>query len=127
MTTREIVTAYIRAIEAQAPDVEARFLHPDVELIEHPNRISPAGQRADLAGMRAMAERGRKVMASQRYEIRHMIVEGDRAAVQFVWTGTLAVAAGPLPAGHVMQAQICSVIELKDGKVWRQEQYDCYL
>ncbi len=127
MTTREIVTAYIRAIEAHDPDVEARFLHPDVELTEHPNRISPAGMHADLAGMRAAGERGRKLMASQRYEIRHMIVEGDRAAVQMVWSGTLAVATGPLPAGHVMQAQLCSIIELKDGKVWRQEQYDCYV
>lgn len=127
MTTREIVTAYIRAIEAQEPDIEARYLHPDVQLTEHPNRILPAGLRSDLAGIRAAGERGRKLMASQRYDIRDIIVEGDRAAVQFVWSGTLAVAAGPLPAGHVMQAQICSIIELKDGKVWRQEQYDCYL
>jgi ketosteroid isomerase-like protein len=127
MTTREIVTAYIRAIEAQDGEAVARYMHPDIEVTEHPNRISPAGLRADLAGVRTAWERGRKFMADQRYDIRHMIVEGDRAAVQFVWSGTLAVAAGSLPAGHVMQAQICSIIELKDGKVWRQEQYDCYL
>jgi hypothetical protein len=52
MTTREIVTAYIRAIEAHAPDEVARHMHSDFE--------------------------------------------------------------------------VCSVIELKDGKVWRQEQYDCF-
>lgn len=127
MTTREIVTAYIRAIEAHDTEAVTRYLHPDVELTEHPNRISPAGLRADLAGMRAAGERGKALMASERYEIRGMIVEGDRAAVQITWSGTLAVAAGPLPAGHVMQAQICSIIELKDGKVWRQEQYDCYV
>jgi ketosteroid isomerase-like protein len=66
-------------------------------------------------------------MASQRYEIRQMTVEGDRAAVQMLWSGTLKIAAGPLPAGHVMRAEICSIIELRDGKVWRQEQYDCFL
>lgn len=126
MTTREFVTAYLRAIEAQDTDVEDRFLHPEIELIEHPNRMSPAGQRADLAAIRAMGERGRKLMASQRYEIHQIIAEGDRAAVQFTWSGTLAVAAGPLPAGHVLRAEICSIIELKDGKVWRQQQYDCY-
>jgi ketosteroid isomerase-like protein len=86
-----------------------------------------SGIAADRGGMRAAGERGRKLMASQRYEIRHMIVEGDRAAVQMVWSGTLAVAAGPLPAGHVMRAHVCSIIELKDGKVWRQEQYDCFV
>jgi ketosteroid isomerase-like protein len=127
MTTREIVTAYIRAIEAHDPDAEARYLHPDVELTEHPNRVSPAGMHADLARIRAAGERGRKLMASQRFEIRHMIVEGDRAAVQIAWSGTLAVAAGALPAGHVMRAHVCSIIELKDGKVWRQEQYDCFV
>lgn len=127
MTTREIVTAYIRAIEAHDTDAATRHMHPDVELTEHPNRISPAGRRVDAAGLRVLGEQGKKLMASERYEIRQMIVEGDRAAVQMLWSGTLAVAAGPLPAGHVMQAQICSIIELKDGKVWRQEQYDCYV
>jgi len=76
--------------------------------------------------MRAAGERGAALMARERYEIRAMIVEGDRAAVQLAWSGTLAVAAGPLPAGHTMRAQICSVITVRDGKIWRQEQYDCF-
>lgn len=126
-TTAEIATAYIRAIEAHRTDEVASYLHPDIELTEHPSRVVPAGRRLDRAGIVAASERGAKLMASQRYDIRHMIVEGQRAAVQFAWSGTLAVAIGTLPAGHVMRAQICSIIELVDGKVWRQEQYDCYL
>lgn len=126
MTTREIVTAYIRAIEAHDLDEVARHLHPEVENLEHPNKLLPAGKRHDRAAMRAAGERGKAALASERYEIRGMIIEGDRAAVQIAWSGTLAIAAGPLPAGHVMRAQICSIIELRDGKVWRQEQYDCF-
>ena len=126
MTTRDIVTAYIQAIEAQQLDKVAELLHPDVENLEHPNKLLPAGKHYDLAALRAAGERGRALMASQRYEIRQMIIEGDRAAVQIAWSGTLAVAAGPLPAGHVIRAQICSIVELRGGKVWRQEQYDCY-
>jgi ketosteroid isomerase-like protein len=126
MTTRDIVTAYIRAIEARDRAALDQLFHPEYENREHPNKLSPAGKHYDLAAIRAAAERGAKVIASERYEIRAMIVEGDRAVVQMVWSGTLAVAAGPLPAGHVMRAQICSIIELKDGKVLRQEQYDCY-
>jgi predicted ester cyclase len=126
MTTREIVTAYIQAIEARRTDEVAGYQHPEYENLEHPNKLNPAGKRYDLAASRGAAERGRQVIASERYEIRSMIVEGDRAAVQMVWSGTLAIAAGPLPAGHVMRAQICTVIELKDGKIWRQEQYDCF-
>jgi ketosteroid isomerase-like protein len=127
MTTREIVTAYIQAIESMQPDAVEPLLHPDMENLEHPNKVTPAGKRYDVAALRAAGERGRAVMASQRYEIRQMTVEGDRAAVQMLWSGTLKIAAGPLPAGHVMRAEICSIIELRDGKVWRQEQYDCFL
>jgi len=126
MTTREIVTAYIAAIEAHDLEAVAGYLHPDVENVEHPNKLLPAGRRYDKVAMRAAGERGKAAMSRERYEIRQMIVEGSRAAVQIAWSGTLAVAVGPLPAGHVMQAQICSVIEVKDGKVWRQEQYDCF-
>jgi ketosteroid isomerase-like protein len=127
MTTRDIVTLYVRAIEAHALDEVAGWLHPEVEVVEHPNRITPNGSRADRSAVLAAGERGAKLMASESYEIRGMIVDGERAALQIEWSGTLAVAAGPLPPGHVMRAQICSIIELRDGKVWRQEQYDCFL
>jgi ketosteroid isomerase-like protein len=126
-TTREVVTAYLQAVEALRFDEAASYMHPDIELTEHPNRVVPAGRRLDRDGLVAASERGKQLMASQRYDIRHMIVDGDRAAVQIAWSGTLAIAIGALPAGHVMRAHVCSIIEIKDGKVWRQEQYDCYL
>lgn len=127
MSTRDTVLSFLRAVESHDLDEVARWLHLEVEVTEHPNRISPAGKRYDRAEVRAAGERGKALLASERYEVRSMIVDGDRAAVQIAWSGTLAVAAGPLPAGHVMRAQICSIIELRDGKVWRQEQYDCFL
>lgn len=127
MDTRDLVTSYLRAVESHDLDEVARHLHPEVQVVEHPNRISPAGRRYDLAALREAGERGKALLASERYEIRAMIVDGERAAVQIEWSGTLRAAAGPLPAGHVMRAQICSVIELRDGKVWRQEQYDCFV
>jgi ketosteroid isomerase-like protein len=127
MSTRDVVLSYLRAIESHDLDEVARWLHPEVIVVEHPNRISPAGKRYDLAAVREAGERGKALLASERYEVRAMIVEGERAAVQIEWSGTLAAAAGPLPAGHVMRAQLCSILELRDGKVWRQEQYDCFL
>ncbi|MEO8700527.1 MAG: nuclear transport factor 2 family protein [Kofleriaceae bacterium] len=119
MDTREVITAYLEAVESHDLDRVAGWLHPDVELVEHPNKISPAGMHADKAAMRAAGERGKTLLAKERYAVRSMIVEGPRAAVLLVWSGTL-------PDGRVMTAQICSVIELRDGKVWRQEQYDCF-
>ena len=125
-TTRDIVLAYLRAVESHDLDEVARWQHPEIEVIEHPNRITPAGKRYDLAALREAGERGKALLSSERYDVRSMIIDGPRAAVQSEWSGTLGIAAGPLPAGHVMRAQICSIIELRDGKVWRQEQYDCF-
>jgi ketosteroid isomerase-like protein len=120
MTTRDTVLAYLRAIEAMDLAAVDALLHPDVLVIEHPNRLNPSGKRYDRDALRAAGERGRAAMASQRYEVRALLVDGDRAAVQIAWTGVLA-------AGREMHAELCSVIELRDGKVWRQEQYDCFV
>ena len=117
MTPTETVLAYIRAIEARAPF--ETFLHPEMQLTEHPNKISPAGTTADLAAMLAASERGKALMARERYAIRHTIAEGDRVVVQLAWTGTLH-------DGRELRAQICSVFELRDGTIFRQEQYDCF-
>lgn len=119
MSTADTVTAYIRAIERHDLDDVARRLHPDVIVVEHPNKLNPTGQTYDKAALRAGGERGAALLEREHYEIRSMICEGDRAALQMVWTATLK-------NGVTMRADICSVVELRDGLVWRQEQYDCF-
>ncbi len=115
----DVVLAYLRAIESHDLDGVAQLLHADARVIEHPNRINPTGATLDRAALRAAGERGAKLMASERYEVRALTCEGDRVVAQLVWTGTLQ-------DGRTMRAQICSVIELRDGLVYRQEQYDCF-
>ena len=119
MSTRDLVTAYIRAIESHDLDDVARRLHDDVVVVEHPNKLNPAGKSYDKAAIRLAGERGAAVLEREQYEIRSVIVEGDRAALSIVWTATLK-------NGTTMRADICSVVELRDGLVWRQEQYDCF-
>ena len=119
MTTKDIVLAYLRAVEAHDLDRVVELLHADVLVTEHPNKLDPGGARYDKAAIRAAGERGAALMASERYDVRALTVEGERAVAQIAWTGTLK-------DGRSMHAQICSVIELKDGVVWRQEQYDCF-
>ena len=89
-------------------------------VVEHPNRINPNGVTYDRAAIRAAGERGAKMMASESYNVHALTCEGNRVVAQIAWTGTLH-------DGRTMRAQICSVIELRDGKVWRQEQYDCFV
>jgi ketosteroid isomerase-like protein len=120
MTTKETVLAYLAAIESHDLDQVAAFFHDDVQIVEHPNKLNPTGKTYDKAAIRAAGERGKTVMAGERYEVRALTVEADRAVVQSLWTGTLK-------DGRTMQAHICSCFELRDGKIYRQEQYDCFL
>jgi ketosteroid isomerase-like protein len=120
MTTRDTVLAYLRAIESHDLDLVATFMHPEIEVLEHPNRLNPMGAKYDGAALRAAGERGKALMAKEVYDVRAMTVEGDRAVAQILWTGTLV-------DGRSMSAHICSAIELRDGKIYRQEQYDCFI
>lgn len=118
-TTKQVVLDYLRAIEAHELDRVAAMLHDEVVVTEHPNKLNPSGASYDKAAIRAAGERGAKAMASERYDVRALTVEGDRAVAQVYWTGTLH-------DGRSIHAHICSAIELRDGRIWRQEQYDCF-
>src|SRR5256885_17190380 len=97
--TRDVVIRYLQLIEAMDLDGVAALIHPAIEVIEHPNKLNPTGKRMDAAALRAAGEPGQAMMAKQRYAIRHLIVDGDRA---------------------------CAVLEAEDGKIRRQEQFDCF-
>lgn len=119
MNIGDLVLVYLRTIESHDLDAVAALLHDDVVVTEHPNKLNPAGARYDKAALRAAGERGAAILDSERYDVRGLIVEGNRACVQTTWTGVLK-------NGKTMAAQICSVIEVRDGTIWRQEQYDCF-
>ena len=118
---------YLHAVAGGATgEALAAFLHPDVEHLELPNRYFPKGNRYDLRGMLAAAERGQRNVHNQRYHVRTAVAQGDQVALELEWTGTLAVAAGQLPVGHPLRAQLAIFIELREGRVWRQRNYDAY-
>ena len=126
-TNRDIATAYIRALESGATgDDVARFFSPDATVTEFPNRFTPNGATRNLENVRAAAERGRKVMQRQRYDIVSMTAEGERVAIELDWTGTLSTPVGSLPAGGEMRAHVAVVLEFRDGKIVAQRHYDCY-
>jgi len=122
-----LVRDYLAAIEAGATgEALARFYTPDVEQEEFPNRLNPTGRRSDLAAMLAAADRGRQVLRKQAYEVHTVISEGDVVAVEVTWTGTLAVPLGSLAPGDDMRARFCMVLELEQGRIRRQRNYDCF-
>ena len=69
-SNHDIATAYIRALESGATgDAIAEFFSPDVIITEFPNRFTPNGATRDIENLRLAAERGRKVMQRQRYDV----------------------------------------------------------
>jgi ketosteroid isomerase-like protein len=122
-----VVEQYLRAIEEGAtPETMASFFTPDTVQEEFPNRLLPMGKRRDLAGIMEAAERGRKAMAAQRFEILGVVASGSQVALEILWTGTLAVPFGTMSPGDQMRARIAVFIEIRDGRIAAQRNYDCY-
>ena len=118
---------YFAALEVGATGAAlASFYAPEVVQEEFPNRLNPQGARRDLTAILDAAARGQKAMASQRFEIIHELADGDRVAVEFRWSGTLAVPVGSLPAGAEMRGRFACFLEFRDGRILSQRNYDCF-
>jgi ketosteroid isomerase-like protein len=129
----EIARRYLAAIEAStsgaagpAPGGVEAFLAPDIQQEEFPNRFAPAGARRDLAALREAGERGRKVLRGQRYEVQKAFAVGDTVILEVLWVGTLAVPVGEIPTGGEMRAHFAVFLELRDGLIYLQRNYDCF-
>lgn len=124
----ELARRYLAAIEAGAVGDDLRaFYSPDVEQIEFPNRLVPSGARRDLAALLDGAVRGQKVLREQRYEVSAAYADGDAVVLEVLWVGTLAIEIGSVPAGGEMRAHFCVVLEITDGRIVRQRNYDCFV
>jgi ketosteroid isomerase-like protein len=66
------------------------------------------------------------VLREQRYDVRGVMEEGDRVALEVLWTGVLAIPVSTLAAGAEMRAHFAMFLEFRDGKIYRQRNYDCY-
>jgi len=123
----DVVRRYFAAVGRGPGDDDASAYYAD-DVVQHefPNRFVPGGAVRDFAGLRDAAERGRAVMASQTFELVNLIASGDCVAAEADWSGTLAIDAGPVPAGTVMRAHFAVFFELRDGKIVRQRNYDCF-
>lgn len=122
----ERTRAYFAALEAGATgETLAAFYAPDVVQEEFPNRFNPSGARRDLAALLEAAERGRRVMATQHYEILNLVASGEQVAVEFRWSGTLAIAVGALVPGDELRGRFACFFEFRDGQIVAQRNYDC--
>jgi len=108
-----------------AADLE-KFYHPEIEQCEYPNATTKNIAVRKLDDLKAGSERGLKLMSKEAYEIRNLFSSGNVVILEAVWKGTLAVPVGNIPTGGVMTAYFAQFFELKDGKIYRQRNYDCF-
>jgi ketosteroid isomerase-like protein len=108
------------------PDELAALLEPAFRVVEHPNAVAPTGRMRDRAATLAAAGHARRLLSGTRFEVREHIVAGERVVTRVGWTGVLAIDAGAWPAGTEMRAECCMVFTVRDGRIVRQDTYDCY-
>lgn len=125
------VDAWLDAFEGpeRGPTAMEDWVATDGVFVEHPNLANPTGSERDRDAMAAGVEAGRGMLARQTYrDRRHVVVGADHVATRARWEGELAVDVGPWAAGTVLAADIAMFVELDaDGRIRRQENYDCYL
>jgi ketosteroid isomerase-like protein len=108
------------------PAAVAALVHPDARFVERPNLVAPTGRRRDAACALAALAHSRALMRSHRFDALEHIVVGERVVTRAVWTGTLAIDAGSLPAGTELRADCCMVFTVREGRIAGQENYGCY-
>lgn len=117
---------YLKAMEdGDATDILILF-SPDAVLEQLPNRIYPKGLRSNVSQVPEAFEKGRKIFSRQTYEITNAVETGNIVAVEFLWTGTLAIPFGTLTAGSQMRCHSAMFLEFRDGKIVAQRNYDCF-
>jgi ketosteroid isomerase-like protein len=117
---------YLRAIEESDVDTLDAVLHPDVVFREMPNRLKPDGAVVDRSAIHAAFAKGRSLLASQSYEVTEALAVDGRVALQVEWSGTVASAAPPFAEGQVLRAHFAMFLEVRDGQIFRQINYDCF-
>jgi ketosteroid isomerase-like protein len=127
----ETARRYLAAIEAdtragEAGKAVAAFLAPSIIQQEFPNRVVPQGACRNLAEIMAAGERGRKLLSGQRYEVKRAFATGDTVILEVLWVGTVTTAVGTVSAGGELRANFAVFLELDNGRITRQRNYDCF-
>jgi ketosteroid isomerase-like protein len=118
---------YLQAVASMEPfEKVTEFYAPDVVVQEFPNRIAQQGRVRRAGDLRGAYEQGKKIMRSQRYDVRRIVESGDEVAVELEWAGVLAVSVMNLAAGSEMKAFVAMFLTFRDGKITSQRNYDCY-
>ncbi len=124
---KSIAIDFIKTLQNRSSAEELlQFYHPDIEQIEFPNALTKNTGIRNLSDMTAAAERGKKVLLKEEYDIIKSYIFENTVALEVIWTGILAIPFGNIPAGGQMKAYFAQFYEFKDGKIIKIRNYDCF-
>src|SRR5690606_25217195 len=109
-----------------SPDELENFYHPIAEQIEYPNALPKQCATRNLSELKTAAEKGAQAVTKDEYEVKNLISTTDAVVLECIWKGTLAIPIGNIEAGGKMKAYFAQIFEFKDGKIYRQRNYDCF-
>ena len=124
---KTIATQFIRTLEhRKSSDEILQFYHPDIKQIEFPNTVTKNRTVRTLSDLKEAAEKGKKLMLKEDYEVLNSWTFENTVIIEAIWTGTLAIPYGNLPGGGQMKAYFAQFYEFRDGKIFKQRNYDCF-
>jgi ketosteroid isomerase-like protein len=127
MNNVDIAKHYMHLLEIGASkDQFAQIFSPDIVQEEYPNLLKPKGDKRSHADLQRDFDRGKLLIASQRYEILSVTAQDNRVALEVRWTGILAIPVKHLPAGAEMRALSAIFLDFQDGRIVHQRNYDCF-
>lgn len=114
-----LVRAYMTAIEQGDADAAIACLDPEMIFEELPNKVSPKGSRRDVPTIAASFAKGKALLEWQRYEIHRIADLGAELVAEVTWTGKVR-------GGPEMRCASAMFFAVRDGKILRQRNYDCF-
>ena len=123
----QLAKDFISAVENRKSfDEISKFYHPDVIQIEYPNSVAKNIKIRTLQDLKNAAEQGRQSVREEHYEIMSSYVCNNTVIVEVIWKATLAIGKGKMPVSNRLKAYFAQFFEFKDGKIFRQRNYDCF-
>jgi ketosteroid isomerase-like protein len=119
-TAHDIHRELLSAWNARDFDRYRALLHPEYSYTGSDGREMPGGPEVGVGVARMFAT----AFPDGKTTLTRVYVQGDVAVAEFKATGTFkGELMGMAPTGKSMTLPVCNVIELRDGKAYREREY----
>jgi ketosteroid isomerase-like protein len=102
------------------------LLHPEIEQTEFPNLITTSVIVCNYEVLMQRIPNGKKLLKEQKYDIQRAYEIRDTLITEVIWTAVVGEDVGAFKTDQQLKAYFCCVFEFKDGKIYRQRNYDCF-